>query len=64
MTKFARINRHKEVRKMERDKLKEILCNQIALIAEVSKNCEPKELADLSDSMANLFRAVLQEAFC
>ncbi len=45
------------------DKLKEILCQQMELIAEASKNCEPKELADLSKSMSTLFLAYLQSSY-
>lgn len=49
---------------MEKEQqLKEILCQQMELIAEVSKKCEPKELADLSNSMSTLFLAYLQESF-
>lgn len=45
---------------MENEKLKEILRQQMELIAEVSKKCEPKELAELSSSMSTIFLAYLQ----
>lgn len=41
-------------RTVKKEKLKEILCKQMELIAEASKECEPKELAELSNSMSTL----------
>lgn len=45
---------------MEKEHLKEILCQQIELLAEVSKNCNAEELSILTNAMSNLYLAYLQ----
>ena len=42
--------------------LKTILCQQMELLAERSKNCDVKELSTLTEAMSNLYLAYLQSS--
>lgn len=45
---------------MDKKKIEEILCQQIELLAEASKNSYPEELTKLTNAMSNLYLALLQ----
>ena len=46
----------------EKEHLKEILREQMELLAEVSKNCNAEELSILTNAMSNLYLAYLQSS--
>lgn len=49
---------------MDKERLEEILCQQVELLTEASKNCEPKELADLSNSISTICLTYQQMDLC
>lgn len=49
---------------MDKEKIKEILCQQMELLTEASKRCQPKELAELSNSMSTICLTYQQMDLC